>query len=247
MLNKYFLTATKFLTVLGLIGGSLWGALALPGEAITIQSLESKTISAGPIYNTIQFFPGLEKDIWMMNQSHHGSAASEEKWERLAIVIDSKKQARFLQLPPGKLEWTEELLTQGTENRVTCFLCHSNGPRAIRPDPKFKIGWIDQLKIKVWNLRIKTYRRIQESSAHAVQDTNLKIPFRHRTPIDNEVLQVDSCTKCHSEKGLVQRGPLTRQNSIAIRFMVENKLMPPPGFELTKRDQKKIDQFLLGF
>jgi len=211
----------------------------MDNEPIVIQSLESKNPNGGPVYNKIKFFPGFDKDIWMMNQSHQGLGAESQQWDRLAIIVDKtgkQKSAKFLQLPPGELKWSEDLLKQNINFKISCFMCHSNGPRAIRT----------QTKIFFWNLRIKTYGRILEDKEQATLDQSLKIPFRHRTAIDNEELNVKSCTKCHSEGGLFRRGFLTRQNMMTIKFMIENEIMPPKGFSLSGEDKNQIKNFILG-
>jgi hypothetical protein len=221
-----------------------------PQTAMTIQSLESKNIHGDPVYNQIKFFPGFTKDVWMMNQSHHGLHVNSDKWDRLAIIVDksgAKKTAQFLQLPPGELNWSEDLPTKAIPYRVSCFICHSNGPRAIRPDfEALSLDWSAKLKVIAWNLRIKTYRRIIENPKQLDIYKIAKVPFRHPSKIDNEKLEVASCTKCHQESGIINRGYLTRQNSIAIYFMTKNNLMPPPGFSITNEDKVKIQNFLLG-
>lgn len=227
------------------------GFVFRPPTPILIQSLESKTTNGDPVFNQIQFIPGWERDIWMMNQSHHGLSAPDLKWDRLAIIVDKKgpvKTARFLQLPPGPLEWDDSLLNKSIEYRVSCFICHSNGPRAIRADAGgLKLNSFSQLKIQLWNLRIKTYQRVLQDPQQAQKDVNLKIPFRHLAKIDNETLQVASCTRCHSDDSWLQRGPLTRQNRLTIQFMLESKQMPPPGFSISPEDKSRIQKFILGF
>lgn len=222
----------------------------IDNEPIVIQSLESKNPNGGPVYNKIKFFPGFDKDIWMMNQSHQGLGAESQQWDRLAIIVDKtgkQKTAKFLQLPPGELNWSEDLLKQNIDFKISCFMCHSNGPRAIRPD-KVSLG-LDlktQAKIFFWNLRIKTYGQILENKEQATSDQSLKIPFRHRTAIDNEALNVKSCTKCHSNDGFFRRGFLTRQNMMTIKFMIENEIMPPKGFSISGEDKNQIKNFILG-
>jgi hypothetical protein len=237
----------RFILFVSSLAAILTSYVFMDQDSVLIQSWESKTKDQLPVFNRIKYIPGFTREIWMMNQSHHGSSAPGANWDRLAIVIDSNKEAQFLQLPPGELEWKEEYLQKGIGNKVSCFMCHSNGPRAIRPDPNFKLSLKEKVKITLWNLRIKTYRRIKEAPIHKIQDKALKIPFRNRAKFDNEELNIASCTRCHSEDSLVQRGPLTRQNFLSIRFMLEKKLMPPPGFEITSQDKLRLHNFLLGF
>lgn len=233
-----------------LIGGWILYPQSIPSEEVLFLSLESKTPTGDKVYNKIKYFPGLKKDIWMMKQSHYGLNADNNQWDRLAIVVDksdSRKTAEFLQLPPGDLQWSEDLYNQKIENKISCFICHSNGPRAIRADTKqFNLNLLSKIRIAVWNYRIKTYGRIQEVPNQEALDLAVKRPFRHRSSFDNEPLLVKACTKCHYEKETSGRGFLTRQNAVTINFMVENKLMPPSQEELSDKDQEQIHKFILG-
>ncbi len=187
----------------------------------------------------------------MMNQSHHGPQAPAEQWDRLAIVVDKSTQsqtARFYQLQPGKLEWQENL--PQTSFRVSCFMCHSNGPRALRPvDEKgpASLSWNDKAKIFWWNLKIKTYGRIQPDPAHDQEDRGRAVPFRRQGAYENEELQVATCIRCHRETGWLARGALRRQNFMSIRFMTESGAMPPPGFSMSEGERRKLKLFLDGF
>ena len=120
---------------------------------VLFQSLESKTVTGEAVYNKIKWFSDSDKDIWMMSQSHNGPQFPEEKWDRLAIIVDKKyKTAQFLQLKPGPLQWTEDLVSQQVPYRVSCFMCHANGPRAIRPTGSSLFA---EAKILLWNFKIK--------------------------------------------------------------------------------------------
>jgi len=212
--------------------------------------MESKTIYGKPVYNKIKFIRSYGRDIWMMNQGHEGLKA--KKWDRLAIIVEWKKgkiEARFLQLPSGPLEWSENLLQQKIENRVSCFMCHSNGPRVIRFEHSktTPLSIREKVKIVLWNLRIKSYGRINEASLHTRSDETLEVPFRLRGKKDNEILIVGACIKCHSNEGFLSRGNLTRQNSLTIDFMVKNKFMPPAGFMISDHEKKQIKDFVEGF
>ncbi|HWU42154.1 MAG TPA: hypothetical protein VN132_01910 [Bdellovibrio sp.] len=219
-------------------------------QEVFIESLESKTRERGPVFNKIKFFSSKDKDIWMMNQSHHGATAEKNLWDRLAIVVDkrtSPKTARFFQFESGALEWKEDLNRKPF--RVSC-MCHNNGPRAIRPNMDSSLvplSWGERIKIGWWNIRIKLYGRIQPDIIHDVEDRSEKIPFRHHGIHDNDILKVGTCVKCHKDEGLFARGFLHRQQSPTIHFMVESGQIPPPGFSLSPQEKSEIDQFLMGF
>ena len=182
-----------------------------------------------------------------MNQSHFGLNAEKNKWERLAIVIEDKK-ASFYQIEPGPLEWSEDLIKKQVTYRATCFMCHNNGPRAIRPDyDKLNISWADRVKILFWNLKIKSYGRILPSEEMLQADQNRKVPFRHPSDLDNQELKVATCIKCHNDNGLIARGFLKRQQAGTIEFMIEHKIMPPPGFSISEKELRQVKDFVAGF
>lgn len=236
--------------IMFMIGGWILYPQSLLPEEVLFLSLESKTPTGGKVYNKIKFFPGGKKDIWMMNQSHYGLNADSSQWDRLAIVVDNtkpQKTVEFLQLPPGDLKWSEDLRNQKMENKISCFICHTNGPRAIRPDAQqFELNLLSKAQIAVWNYRMKIYGRIKELNEQEAVDLTAKVPFRYRALFDNEPLLVKACTKCHYEKNNSGRGFLTRQNAVTIHFMVANKFMPPSQEELSAKDQEQISKFIVG-
>lgn len=242
-------TKAVFFTLVSLIGLLLF---TIAGEQeVFIESRESKTVNGDPVFNKIKWFSFKDKDVWMMNQSHHGSTANKDSWDRLAIVVDktlSPKTARFYQLEPGPLEWKDDL--EERSFKVSCFICHNNGPRAIRPNPESSLtslGVKDRLRISYWNLRIKLYGRVVAHATHDERDHFQKPPFRFRGSYANEPLQIAACTTCHKESGFMARGLLRRQQAPTIRFMLESGQMPPLGFPLTAQERQELETFLEGF
>lgn len=254
MKNLFFTAMTSLTkTILSIIvvAMTLLVVLSMDNQQLLIESAESKTPVNSPVYNKIQWYSLKEKDIWMMNQSHYGIDAPKKEWERLAIVVDkttSPKTARFYQLSPGGLERLENL--QSRPYKVSCYMCHSNGPRAIRPNwasATHSITLWDQLKVYYWNLRIKLYGRVVPHPIHKREDQHLKVPFRWRSNYENEILNVESCTRCHKESGLFARGTLKRQHLPTIKFMLHSGHMPPLGFSISENDKKLLEQFISGY
>lgn len=240
MKKKFIYIATSLVFMAGLLITGLY-LVASDKQSVTIESFESKTIQDKEVYNQIKYFSFEGKDVWMMRQSHQGIRYEKNKWDRLAIIVDKKnKIAEFMQLPPGELVWSDELPQKRIENRVACYLCHSNGPRVIRPtdSAEASLSWNEKVKIFFWNLKIKSYGQMQSQG---------KEPFRHQGKIENDKLQVKTCLICHSEGHFYSRGYLTRQNSTTISFMVKNKIMPPIGFSLSAEEEKQINRFMAGF
>ncbi|WP_413290312.1 hypothetical protein [Bdellovibrio sp. HCB337] len=248
------LQKSLILTTIGLAlcGAGLWLYAHTPGS-IVIESEESKNKDLEPVYNEIKWIPGKTKDVWMMKQSHAGRNASPHQWERLAIVIDktaTPKTARYYQFAPGPLEWSEDLLKERVEYRVSCFICHNNGPRGIRPvsdSPLAGMSWNEKLKIGLWNLRIKTYGRILFDKTHDEEDASLNVHFRWHGDPHNDLLKVPVCQKCHNEDGFLSRGSLRRQQIGTIEHLVAKGHMPPTGFQMTVQEKKQLQDFIRGF
>jgi hypothetical protein len=238
-----------------LIAGLLL-CLGLDSRPILIQSIESKTKTGGPVFNRIAWTPGWKQDVWMMQQSHVGLAPPFHEWDRLAIVVDKTRwphTARFYQIEPGELRWNPAAAVR--PYRAACFMCHSNGPRAIRPDPRsdrVRMSAWNRARVALWDLRVKTYGHIAPDPVHdpALVDGAAVVagkltPFRYPGAFENEKLAVSTCLKCHNDKWW-GRGSLSRQNFIAIDFMVSNGIMPPPGFSLGADERKRVSRFVNG-
>ncbi len=223
---------------------------------IHIESLESKTISGEPVFNRIRWLPGWKQDVWMMQQSHRGLGDGFDQWDRLAIVVDKTtfpRTARYYQFEPGNLSWNSKALARPF--RAACFMCHSNGPRVVRPNldsPQIKISTLNQARLFIWALRIKTYGRVVADPVHDVLGENKTLittrrptPFRYPGKYENEPLTLSACNKCHNESWW-GRGSLTRQNLLAIGFMVKHGFMPPSGFHLNESEKKALNYETAG-
>jgi len=227
--------------------------LLTDSHSIFIESAESKNREMKSVFNEIRWIPGTKQDVWMMNQSHFGRHPQTSQWERLAIVIDKTQNppiAKYYQLVAGPLVWEESLLQKQTPYRASCFICHNNGPRALRPvseSQEAALSFRDRAKIQVWNLRIKTYGRILYDPEHDEKDKTLAVPFSFHSPEDQDELKVKTCIICHKEQGLFARGALLRQQTGTIKSMVARGEMPPPGFRLSEREHKELQNFLKGF
>lgn len=228
-------------------------SLLTDASPVFIESAESKNIHMQSVFNHIRFIPGWKKDVWMMNQSHHGPGAPDSQRDRLAIVIDKSvisATAKFYQLSAGPLLWTEDLPTQKVEFSVSCMICHNNGPRALRPQYDSKsapLNLRDRFKIAAWNLRIKSYGRIHYDPSHDREDEALRVPFRHRAAVATKELKVKTCVRCRQEKGWWARGALQRQQIATIESLVERGEMPPPGFSLSPEEKRELQDFIRGF
>lgn len=224
-----------------LLGLFLLVLLFIYSPQITFQSLESTTETGAPVFNKVQWLAGWQEDVWLMAQSQHGFSTDANMWDRLAIVVNKKTSvAKFYQLSPGPLKWNGPAEAQPLKAR--CYACHTNGPRAIRPDYSsltVKPNPWQRLAINIWNLRIKTYGRLQSTEGHPFLEG---VSFRSSMPILKLGLNLISCQKCHSSSGI--RNPLTLEQIGTASFLVTNGLMPPLPFSANPDDVTTLNRLM---
>ena len=217
-------------SLLNFLGGSSFESY------VQFESLESKTANQKEVFNKIRLIQNDKLDIWIMKQSHGGLKLKE--WDEIQIRVDKSQKpykASYHQIHKGK----------EVEYKANCFLCHSGGPRYIRPNfysLKQKVSLKDRLNIQRMNFLIQSYGEVK-----------LKInnPFKRKVQIVKnpvhikKTLNVKSCSNCHGEGQ--ERGVLTYENRETIKFLWKRGLMPPWPYKVTKEDKKKINEFLYGF
>jgi hypothetical protein len=226
------------------------GVVMSDTSEVIIESEESKTIDDKPVFNKINWQSSDTQDVWMMNQSHGGAMLPAHEWERLAIVIDKTKTphtARYYQLEPGPLEWPKDSSTKmpkATPYRVPCYMCHANGPRAIRPTGDISLK--DKLRIILWNLKIKSYGRVVLHPDHESPPSK-EWAVKWESSFMNEPLKVKACVICHKESGFAARGTLKRQHIPTIQFLVDKGHMPALGLSLSQKEKLELQNFISGF
>ncbi len=196
---------------------------------LTIISTESKTASGEEIFNTIEFKQTNNQDIWSMKQSHGYKAYQDNLYDDLEIIVDKKTSP-----------YTVSYYQKGGF-KVQCTLCHSNGPRMIRPTEGYSssLSFQNRLKIAYWNLIIKSYGNTQ------TLDTTNELQFKGP---DQDSLNIKTCNKCHNEgNSFLSRNRLQRGNSLTIKHLTESNAMPPWPYSLTKEEKLKLKKFLMGF
>jgi len=209
---------------------------AIEPSAVTFESLESKTMDEGPVFNQIRFLPSRVKDIWLMRQTHHGFLEPQEKWDRLAIVVDKHSGvATFYELAPNE---NLEFEAKPIPYKARCLACHANGPRAIRPNydsadvlPSVR----DRIKIALWNLRIKTYGQLQSRGA---QEFSEGVPFQSKHALFLKPLHLATCEHCHSANGI--RHELTLEQLGTAQFLVKQGQMPPFPFHISDQERQQL-------
>lgn len=239
---------------LGSLSATLFLAALADRRVLTFESLESKTNALKPVFNRIMFSQGTSGDIWLMQQSHQGLPTSDHEWSTADLIAISitdsatgQQRATFLQLTPAPLEAHQDQvdLSKAEGFKAPCAMCHSNGPRVIRPNLKSAdtpLSYWDRWRVFAWNLKIKSYGKV--SVAPSPSESLGPVPFRFSSTAANKPLTVEACAICHKETGFLARGVLTKQNQPSIRFMVENGFMPPLGMQLPESDRRELMRFL---
>jgi hypothetical protein len=189
---------------------------------ITFPSAESRTTTGEIVFNKVSWKREGKVDRWMMRQSHQGAHLASDKWDELMITVEDRRVS-FHQLKNGK-----EIAP-----KVSCIMCHPNGPRAIRPLEGADLTLLEKAQIVLMNLRVKTYGK-------------LDVPYKSVGSVSDAPLKLEACMKCHQDEGFLSRGFLRRQNSMSIKFMVENEHMPPLG-SLELSEKKYLEEFMAGF
>jgi nitrate/TMAO reductase-like tetraheme cytochrome c subunit len=234
---------TLFLTLLSLsllLGATVLSSFKTP---VLIESRESKNKVHQPIFNKISYQWGMKKDVWLMRQSQEGLNVDERKWDELSIVIDKTTS-------PATVSYHQYENDKEIEYRASCFLCHANGPRAIRPETESKLvqnsSW-EKLKIKFMNLRIHTYGKIAlENKAQKLlgKERITHLSFKHASAWED--LNIPTCLKCHNEEGFMGRGRLKKQHAATIHHLTQTGAMPPWPYTLSPEEKDQLKKFIYG-
>jgi hypothetical protein len=203
-----------------------------------IESTESQTNEFKEVYNQIKFVSSKNKDSWLMKQSHDGIHS--KNWDDLEIRIDKSQtpyQVSYHQYKNGK----------ESEYRASCYLCHANGPRLIRPNYQSQTAPLplkERLIIQAMNLRIKSYPRMETIKNDVIRRV---VPLKYEGNLESTSLTVRTCTFCHNTNTFWGRGELKRQQMNTITHLVKTQQMPPWPFKLNKNEQEQLDLYIRGF
>ncbi len=227
-------------------------------EPLLFASEESVGPHGEAIFNEVAWQQQGRFDIWRMKQSHNGLHAKPQAWDQLAIIVDRENKTvsyhqlvadsttALLTAPPDSLHpWPQK------DYRVSCYSCHANGPRHLRPNwnsSELSLGWQSKLKVNWLNQKMQRYGRLKiiEHSPFT-QSIERQRPLALTDPFASQPLLVKICQQCHSESGDRPRGPLQRQHLYTIQFMLKNKYMPPKGHSLSAQEKSQLENFMAGF
>jgi len=155
----------------------------------------------------------------------------------LAIVVEGKK-ATFFQLDPNKSDVSVNSFAP-ISYRASCMSCHSNGPRALRPQKIISGGLLKPLQwvsVVLLNLRIKLYAQLK--SVPYQTDAKTTASFHPLRKSQRMHLGLKSCVKCHRQGGL--RAPLTNEQWWTAKHLVTSGSMPPWPYRISKEDKAKL-------
>lgn len=207
----------------------------LQKNEVFIESIESKTADGKKIYNKIRFIAGEDKDVWLMDQNH---PALKEGWDHLKIEVDKTTK------PYKAYYYQMDKKGKEVEYRVSCYMCHVNGPRAIRANfasKKTKNNFWDMLTVFYWNLTIKHYGTIETPERNLLHGVVRKVPVKIQHPRYNKVVEPNSCSLCHGKESLMGRSELKSQHRATIMHLVNEGQMPPWPFKLDQSDRVKLN------
>lgn len=203
-------------------------------EPVLFESLESKNSLKQPIFNKITLTQYRSIDIWKMKQSHNGLKNNSE-WDEVEIRVHKNYK-------PHKVSYHQLKNGKDVSYKATCFRCHVNGPRLIRPNgnsKEVKLGKKEKLIISYWNLLIKSYGEVSLMKTKRYDELfEIKEPFR-------ATLKINSCTQCHYKNG--PRGVITDSHKETVKFLVNINQMPPWPYKISKTDKKELNRWIYGF
>ena len=275
-----FLKRTIGLSFLALLFSAalIWGAKKLESRTVVFESRESKNDSGVPVLNQIRLQLSDETEVWEMRQHHDSSETSPSRRsvthsihsrkepsqahqvnfslaDFVQITVASEKQktkqAAFRQYEPGDFQETK----QEREYGVSCAMCHSNGPRTVRPNwssQRAPLGIQDRLTILLWNTRIKLAGPIQTQEVGlSMENSKRKIPLHLVGEVWNTRIQLGSCTNCHGERNTVEsatfwpprflrRSALSFENLATARHLLKESSMPPPLHSVSPEDRAEL-------
>jgi hypothetical protein len=204
----------------------------IQSDQILIESIESKTIEGNPVHNKISFAQNQNEDIWYMKQTHEKG-----EWDELKIVVDKTQN-------PKRVYYYQYKNNQEVKYRASCFLCHANGPRAIRPNwesKEVKNSLKDKMVVALWNFKIKTYGKIITP-----QNKHIDPPLKYSGKLDTTPLQIKTCQRCHGSENFLGRSALQRQQVTTMVHLVDRGEMPPWPYKMSDEEKKYLTEFAMG-
>lgn len=220
----------KIFIIFGVVGAYILHNLENYSKPIFIESLESRSIDGKPVINAINYSSKDGIETWTMKQNHHDG----KEWDDLKIIVNTNYE-------PATAEYFQYKNGVEQEFRVSCFTCHANGPRLIRPNFKSreaKLSLYERGVISYWNLKIKHSGNIETPQDVTLLDQFRKVPLKYEGRFDNKVIELESCNLCHGENSLMGRSAIEAQHQGTAKYLIESGEMPPLFFKISPEDKK---------
>lgn len=187
-------------------------------DALCFVSAES-SYGLGVVENCIKEFKTSQGTLWLMRQNIETTTTS---GRNIANLIATYVEARPNQTPISYyLELDRPAFeARGTivpmDYKVPCGMCHSSGPRLIRPqaasEKKFSLK--DKRLLTAFNKRILEYKIVETFKPSGT--TGEKLYPRQDTP--PKPLQLAACYECHNSKTGV-RAELSTHQAASIHYL----------------------------
>lgn len=152
-----------------------------------------------PTLNSIEWLANADFDVWLLRQK----IFQENDFRSYALVYDKRKApptAYYLEVKQDGYKW----------RGGTCYECHVNGPRLIRPLKPELVG---------------NQRTLEEVNAYLATLPVVETHFPANEPRDNgaERLRFPKCDQCHND---VERGAIYSTHADASALIVASGEMP---------------------
>ncbi len=169
-----------------------------------------------PTFNSIQLLTNKDFDIWILRQKKF----KEQDFRTYTLVQDKRiypNKAYYLRIASDGFIW----------RGGSCYECHANGPRKIRPLRPELVSNAEFVK------EINDY-----ISTLPIIETNF--PEREPQNTKSERLHFEKCDECHND---VDRGALYSVHADASRLIVSGGDMPI-GTKLTSEESYELNKWI---
>ena len=199
----------------------------LPTRGVAFVSGESRGHDGDRVINRIWQIGAREAsggafraDVWCMAQRRADETKAQPSLLAITIAAATKKglprSATFLQLRKTRAGTYKIVAPQ-----APCLMCHSNGPRGIRPERVERLPVPNEEETSIiagWNTEIAGTGEIVGVDPR--ESGRIQMPPLHLLPSGGGAeLKVGMCADCH-RSGSGVRSPLRPENEGSIRFLI---------------------------
>jgi hypothetical protein len=169
-----------------------------------------------PTLNSIEWLANADFDVWLLRQK----IFREDDFRSYALVYDKRKApptAYYVQVERNGYKW----------RGGSCYECHVNGPRLIRPLKPALAS--DQRALETFNAYLATLPAVETH-----------FPISEPRDRGAERLRLQKCDQCHND---VERGAIYSTHAAASAFLVASGEMPI-GDTLTAEESYELRRWV---